>query len=299
MEPRAVRHFLAAYDAGTFAAAAERLNLSPQAVSKSVMRLEAALGVKLFEREGRHIRPTTYAELYVPHARTIAAETDKFRAELGDLLGGRKGRLRVGVGPSAAADVLARAVLGLAEDRPGITMQILAGLQASMAEDLMLGKLDLFVALRQEDRPHQLIHEETLGMMRYCVVAGAKHPLAAAGRIDFDRLRGSGWILGANIGVVESSIEASFLGAGLAPPQPTMETTSVLFTLAMLDGGQHLTILPEMLVRRDLQSGRLVRIEVDTDAWTRPLIVATRVRGPKPAEVMLLIAHLQRTMEDW
>jgi len=306
MEARAVRHFLAAYDAGTFAAASERLSLSPQAVSKSLLRLEAELGVKLFERDGRRLRPTAYAELYLPHARTIAAETDKFRAELGDLLGGRKGRLRVGVGPSAAADILARAVLALGEDRPSITFQILAGLQETMAEDLMLGKLDLFVALRQVDRSHPLIHEETLGMMRYCVIAGAAHPLAghplagrplvSGGRIDLESLSQSRWVLGANIGVVDACIDDSFRAAGLPPLQPDMETTSVLFTLAILDGGQHLTILPETLVSRELQSGRLVRLDVDTQAWTRPLIVATRVRGPKPAEVMMLIEHLQHAM---
>jgi DNA-binding transcriptional LysR family regulator len=297
MEPRAVRHFLAAYDAGTFAAAAERLNLSPQAVSKSVMRLEAALGVSLFERDGRRLRPTVYAELYLPHARTIAAETDKFRTELGDLLGGRRGRLRVGVGPSAAADVLARAALALAEDRPGISLQILAGIQATMSEALMLGKLDLFVALRQVDRPHPLIHEAPLGMIRYCVIAGADHPLAGKDKVSFERLAQCRWVLGANIGEVDFSINDSFRAAGLPPPRPDMETTSVLFTLAVLDGGQHLTILPEMLVARDLRSGRLVRINVDTDVWTRPLIVATRVRGPKPAEVSMLIAQLERAMQ--
>lgn len=296
MEPRAVRHFLAAYDSGTFAAAAERLNLSPQAVSKSVLRLEAELGVRLFERDGRRIRPTAYAELYVPHARTIAAETDKFRAELGDILGGRKGRLRVGVGPSAAADILARAVLGLTADRPGLSLQILAGLHETMAEGLMLGKLDLFVALRQVDRPHPLIHEEILGRIRYCVVAGAGHPLAGATQMGFEGLGRSRWVLGANIGAVDSSIDESFRAAGLPLLRPDLETTSVLFTLAVLDGGLHLTILPEMLVARELKSGRLVRIDVDTDAWTRPLIVATRVRGPKPAEVAMLIAHLQRAM---
>jgi DNA-binding transcriptional LysR family regulator len=296
MEPRAVRHFLAAYDSGSFAAAADRLNLSPQAVSKSVLRLETELGIKLFERDGRRIRPTAYAELYLPHARTIAAETDKFRAELGDLLGGRKGRLRVGAGPSAAADVLARAVLGLAEVRPGLTLQILAGLQATMAEALVLGQLDLFVALRQIDRPHPLIHEETLGQMRYCVVAGAGHPLASARRTGLESLGKSRWVLGANIGAVDSSIDASFSAAGLPLLRPDMETTSVLFTLAILDGGQHLSILPEMLVARDLQSRRLVRLDVDTETWTRPLIVATRVRGPKPVEVMMLIEQLQRAM---
>ena len=61
MESRHVRHFLAAYDAGTFAGAAERLRLSQQAISKSISRLESHLGVRLFERDGRRVRPSTRA----------------------------------------------------------------------------------------------------------------------------------------------------------------------------------------------------------------------------------------------
>ena len=296
MESRAVRHFLAAYDAGSFTAASARLNLSPQAVSKSVLRLEAELGVKLFERDGRRLRPTAYAELYLPHARTIAAETELFRAELGDMLGGRKARLRVGVGPSAAADVVARAVLALGGHRPGTTLQLLAGLQDGMTEDLMLGKLDLFVALRQVDRPNPLIHELELGSVRYCVVAGAGHPLAGQGVVELARLARARWVMGANIGAVDSSIDQSFRAAGARRLRPEMETTSVLFTLAVLDGGQHLTILPEMLVDREIRSGRLVRIDVDAAPWQRPLIVCTRVRGPRAPEVAMLIACLQQAM---
>jgi LysR family transcriptional regulator of abg operon len=298
MESRAVRHFLAAYDAGSFAAASARLNLSPQAISKSLLRLEADLGVRLFERDGRRIRPTAYADLFLPNARTIAAETDRFRTELGDMLGGQTGRLRIGVGPSAAADVVARAVLWLAEERPGLTLQILAGLQETMAEDLILGKLDVFVALRQIDRPNPLIREEEIGPVRYCVIAGAEHPLASTDRIGLDHLARARWVLGANLGAVDESIDESFRAVGVPRLRPEMETTSVLFTLAVLDAGRHLSILPEMLVARDLRSGRLVRLKIDTDPWTRPLIVATRVRGPRPPDVAILIAGLQAGMYD-
>lgn len=105
-------------------------------------------------------------------------------------------------------------------------------------------------------------------------------------------------MLGANIGAVDSSIDDSFQAAGVPRPRAQIETTSVLFTLGVLDGGQHLTILPEMLVDRELRSGRFVRIAVDEAPWTRPLIVATRVRGPRAPEVAKLIALLQEVVND-
>jgi DNA-binding transcriptional LysR family regulator len=296
VDSRPIRHFLAAFDAGTFAAAADRLNISQQAISKSILRLEEELGVRLFERDGRRVRPTAYAELLLPHARTIAAETDRFRAHLVDMLGGRKGRLRIGVGPSAAADVVARAVLSLAADQTAISMRVLEGVQEKMSEQLILGALDLYVALRQVDRTDPLIREEEIGSIDYVLVAGASHPLAGRRRVPLAELTGARWLAGANLGAVEGAIEESFRSAGVPLFRAEIETTSVLFTLGMLDGGSHLAILPEMLVARDLQSGRLVRIDVDAPTWSRPLIVGTRIRAPKPAQVAAFVAKLREQM---
>lgn len=297
MESRQIRHFLAAYDSGTFAGAGERLGLSQQAVSKSILRLEALLGVRLFEREGRRVRPTLYAELFLPHARTIAAETDRFRADLGDMLGGQRGRLRIGVGPSAAADIVASAVASLSAELPDVRLSALAGIYETMVNDLMLGKLDVVVAVRQVDRSDPLIREQALGDIHYVVLAGARHPLAGCGRLALGALKEARWLGGANIGAVEQAIEASFRAAGLTRPRPEIETTSVIFALAMLDAGRHIAILPEMLVARDIERGRFVRIDVEAEPWTRPLIVATRVRAPKPPIVDAFMAHLMRAMQ--
>ncbi len=293
MESRHIRHFLAAYDAGTFAAAAERLGLSQQAVSKSILRLESQLGVRLFERDGRRIRPTEYAELFLPHARTMAAEAERFRAGLDDMLGGRRGLVRVGVGPSAAAHMVAAAADHLVRERPGIRMQVLAGIYEDMIEDLVCGKLDLFVAVRLVERRSPLIREEKLCDIDYVVVAGPDHPLADLEDITLERLVHERWISGANLGVIEEAIENSFAAEGLALPRSEIETTSLLFTLAMLDRGRHLSILPEMLVSHEIASGRLVKLRLRAAPWRRPLIVATRARGVKSPLVEMLIAQFR------
>lgn len=292
MDGRAVRHFLAAFDAGTFAAAATRLGLTQQAVSKSILRLEAELGVRLFERDGRRLRPTSYADMLIPHARTIVAEADRFRADLSDELGGHRGRLRIGVGPSAS-DMLARATSAMLATGTGASFRVLAGIQERMASDLILGELDLFVALRQADLAEPLIREEELGPVRYIVVAGVRHPLAGRPRLAFGDLARERWLVGVDLGAVEKDIDASFRAARAPRLKTEIETTSVLFTQSLLDDGRHLAILPEMLVARDIRAGRLTAIDVDTSAWTRPMIVATRARGAKSRPVALLLDHLR------
>jgi DNA-binding transcriptional LysR family regulator len=298
LESRQIRHFLAAFDAGTFGGAAEILGLSQQAVSKSIAALEAQLGVRLFERDGRRVRPTSYAELLLPHARTIAAETDRFRADLSDVLGGRRGRLRIGVGPSAAGEVVARAVKMMAADRRQVRLMALAGTYDMMLNDLLLGKLDAVVSIRQTDRKDPLILEEEIGHIRYMVVAGADHVLAGKAGLSLADLAGERWLAGSNMGAVEQVIEQSFRDAGIAPPTAEIDSTSVIFSLAMLDGGEHLAILPEMLLQRDLDIGRFVRIDVGTQEWSRPLVAATRVRGAKPPLVADFLGSLGRLLNE-
>lgn len=293
MESRHIRHFLVACEAGTFTGAADRLRLSQQAVSKSIQRLESQLGVRLFEREGRRLRPTPYAELFLPHARTIAAEADRFRANLQDMLGGRKGQLRIGVGPSPAAGLLADAIAALDKGGSAVSFSVAAGVYETMIDALIRGQLDLLVALRQVDRSDPLVREEILGDIPYVVVAGADHRLAGRARIPLAELSSERWLVGGNIGAVERAYQASFAAAGAALPRPEIETTSVLFSHSMLERGGHVAILPDLMVRREVRSGRLVILDMDAPAWTRPLVIATRIRAPVSPSVRAVIDTLR------
>jgi DNA-binding transcriptional LysR family regulator len=282
MESRQLRYFLSVYDAGTFGGAGDALGLSQQAISKSIAALEERLGVRLFDRDGRRVRPTAYAELLLPHARTIAAEGARFKAELSDMLGGRRGRLRIGVGPSAAGEVVARAAAMMTVDHRQLRLQALAGTYDNMLNSLLIGELDAVVSIRQTDRVDSLIREQEIGSVRYVILAGAGHELANKAGLTLQDIAPHRWVAGSNLGAVEADIAQSFRSQGLSPPIAEIESTSVVFTFALLDSAMHLAILPEMLVQRDLDNGRFVRLDVDAKPWARPLVVATRARGGRP-----------------
>lgn len=282
MESRYVRHFVAACDHGTFAAAAAALGLTQQAVSKSILRLESTLGVRLFERDGRRLRPTGYADLFLPHARAIAAETERFRTGLDDMLGGRSGTLRIGVGPSAAVDLVSSAIDRLLDRHPGVRVNVEAGLFDDMSDALVLGRLDLFVAIRQIERPSPLLSQQPLRDVRYIVVAGPAHPLARAGQATLHQLAAADWVSGTALGDIDARLSAAFEAAGLSRPTAKIETTSVLFALSLLASGRHVMVLPETLAADGIATGRLSPIDVvDTPAWTRPLVVVRRSRAAR------------------
>lgn len=85
--------FIAVADAGSFSAAARRLDLGPVQASATIARLERELGLRLFERSTRRLRLTGAGEQWLPHARQLIATWDAGRAAL-DAAGGTEAPLR-------------------------------------------------------------------------------------------------------------------------------------------------------------------------------------------------------------
>lgn len=116
--------FVATVDAGGFSAAAARLNLSRSAVGKTVARLEARLGVRLFHRTTRSQVLTDDGQIF--YERCLRA-LEEMRVGEALLESGRKeavGRLRVSMpvlfGRRCVAPVLAR----LARDHPRLELDL-------------------------------------------------------------------------------------------------------------------------------------------------------------------------------
>jgi DNA-binding transcriptional LysR family regulator len=93
-----MRVFISAIELKSFSAAADRMQLTPSAVSKIVSRLEDRLGVRLINRTTRRISATPEGEAYFNGAKYIVAEIDEMEAAVGQSSTRPKGLLRVNTG---------------------------------------------------------------------------------------------------------------------------------------------------------------------------------------------------------
>lgn len=120
LNPSHLRTLLVVLQQGSFAAAANRLGYTPSAVSQQISALESAVGVTLFDRGARNVRPTGAAQVMAQHATLVLAELDALqeavRSDPGAAGAGHTERteLRVSVYPSLIAP-LAPFVRGFAE----------------------------------------------------------------------------------------------------------------------------------------------------------------------------------------
>ena len=108
--PHEMQILVTAVDAGGFTAAAERLGLSPSAISKIVSRLEGRLGVRLLNRTTRRIDLTPEGQVYVERARQILADIEDVESSVSEAGARPKGLLRVNIGVAFGIHQLVPAV---------------------------------------------------------------------------------------------------------------------------------------------------------------------------------------------
>jgi DNA-binding transcriptional LysR family regulator len=94
-------------EAGNFARAAEMLGLTPSAVSRAVARLEARVGVRLFDRNPREVSLTEEGRRFHTQVMPLLAGLDEAAAEAAGAAAVVRGRLRVSVDPWFARVLLA------------------------------------------------------------------------------------------------------------------------------------------------------------------------------------------------
>jgi len=97
MELRHLRYFVAIAEERSFTRAAERLWVAQPGLSTQIRRLEAELGIQLFERHTRGVDLTVAGELFLDRARTALAAAESARSTGHDLEAGLVGSIRLGV----------------------------------------------------------------------------------------------------------------------------------------------------------------------------------------------------------
>jgi DNA-binding transcriptional LysR family regulator len=137
---RALREVL---DAGSFAAAGERLGLTASAVSQQISSLERALGLALFERLPRAIRPTAAAATLAIRVDSVLTQLDILEREAQAIAAGTRGVVRIGAFPTASARLLPGALARLAGRRAGIDVLLDEGEPDELLHRVQSGSLDL------------------------------------------------------------------------------------------------------------------------------------------------------------
>ncbi|WP_416139932.1 LysR substrate-binding domain-containing protein [Halomonas sp. HK25] len=120
----AMRTFVTVVAEGSFTRAAERLELSPQLVSKYVSQLEQHLGVRLLNRTTRRLHLTEAGAAYRQRAQQVLVEIDDMESQLGEMQTQARGRLRISAPVSFAIRHLAPLINGFQQAHPAVDIDL-------------------------------------------------------------------------------------------------------------------------------------------------------------------------------
>ena len=154
MKFRHLRAFVAIADAGGFARASARLNLSQPAASRQILALEADLGVRLFDRAGQRIQLTSEGEDLLRRSRRLLEDAELLRERARAFSGGRAGILRIGATPQAIETVLANFFALYRHRHPEVEVHLVEGGGTLLLSSLDRGEVHAAITTVADDRFH-------------------------------------------------------------------------------------------------------------------------------------------------
>jgi DNA-binding transcriptional LysR family regulator len=140
----ALRTIVLGTDLGSFARAASQLSRSQSAVSMHLKKLEDQVGRPLFRRNGRGLIPTEAGEALLTYARRIIALNDEAATSLGAPIA--IASVQMGLPQDLFDDVMPEAITRFSRLRPGVHVEVRAGRNHALEEDVRAGRLDVAVA---------------------------------------------------------------------------------------------------------------------------------------------------------
>ncbi|WP_137806976.1 transcriptional regulator CynR [Pseudomonas sp. G(2018)] len=246
---RHLRYLLAVADNGGFTRAAEALHVSQPTLSQQIRQLEETLGVNLFDRTSRTVKPTDAGQAYIECARRVLVELEAGKRALHDVKDLSRGSLRLAMTPTFMAYLVGPLVREYVERYPNIHLEVfelsMDDIETGLAED----SLDIAIAfdqVRNADIESIPAFTETLGLM-----VGRAHPLYEyQAPLTTQQMAELAFALLTPGFVTRTCIDEYFVQAAITP-KVAIEVNSVNTLLEVIRHTAMATILPEPIATGD------------------------------------------------
>jgi DNA-binding transcriptional LysR family regulator len=259
MDIRHLRQILAIRDHGSFAKAAQALNMAQPALSKSMAKLEDELRLTIFTRASTGSELTPMGEMIAERAERVMTATRNLERDATLLAGGDEGVVRLGVGTLLKDTLLPQLLLQLVAAHPRLRLEIEFGTSSRLLPLLQSRELDL--VLCSASGPRSLTYVEAL-QAEVIFASAPTHPLAREGRISVDRFAAFP-CAGPNSRRYTASV---FLDrAEAADTLDAYISNDYEAVMPLVYAGHATLMVPSFCVQRALAAGELVRLDVD---WT-------------------------------
>nr|BFE61601.1 LysR substrate-binding domain-containing protein [Dactylosporangium thailandense] len=244
-----LRYFVTVAEVRHFTRAAEQLGVSQPTLSKQIHTLESALGAPLFDRSRGGVALTTAGETLLPLARRVVADADSARDAVQEVVGLRRGRVRLGATPSLCTSLVPLVLREFHERYPDIELHVDEGGSQDLVAALVAHGLDLALIVEPARGIDPAL--STVPVLRESLVVASVAPLSAP-RIALAELRDTPLVMfRTGYDLRDTTLEAC-RRAGFTP-RYAVEGGEMDAVLAFVEAGLGVALVPSMaLVNRPL-----------------------------------------------
>ncbi|HEX7967959.1 MAG TPA: LysR family transcriptional regulator [Stellaceae bacterium] len=271
---------------GSFAAAAQRLNMSPAMVTNHVRALEERLGARLLNRTTRKLSLTEAGKTYLDQATLILAQIEAADAGVSDLQATPRGTLHVNT-----ASILSPALVPLLDAFgcafPEITLELVS---SDRMPDLVEDGID--VAIRFNPAPESSLIVRTLGSFRVVTCASYAYLATRGEPREPADLAGHNCLSYMYPGFTTMTREWRLGGPNgevTVPVSGNLHTNNTELLRAAALSGRGIVRAPNYSIRDDVRAGRLIQVLPDWHSGELPIVALYPARDHLPAKVRIFI----------
>lgn len=255
----ALRYFHEVAECGSIRQAAERLYVSPSAVSRQIGKIEHEYGAQLFERTAQGVRLTPAGQILSTHLSATFRALQRARSEINDLKGLQRGEIAVHCIEGLIGDLLPQVIADYHQRFPNITFNIVVASSQRIFEALARGEADLGLTLFEHGRADVtplLTHREPL-----VALMSPHHPLAANTSLRLADLEGHAVVMPDSSYAIRRLLDQAARSHGIALNM-LLTTNSIDLARSLARKGNALTISPRFSAVRELAQGELVAVRL-------------------------------------
>ena len=293
---RQLQYALAVAELKSFRKAAEACAVAQPSLSQQIAQLEAALGVRLFERLSRGVVVTEAGAAILERAQRALTDVDDLVASAERQRDPFAATLRVGVIPTVAPYLLPEIAPGLRASYPRLALLWEEDKTQVVLERLGTGELDAGILALGSEGFDDLQHA-VLGRDPFYLVTPRGHGLAKhKRRLSPDELDGESVLLLDDGHCFRDQALAVCQRAGAE--EASVRATSISTLAQMVAGGIGVTLLPAIALRSENRARSLVVLSFGARAPARTLVLAWRKTSPLAATLAQIGKKLAERVEQ-
>jgi len=234
---------IALSEEGNIHRASQLLNMTQPAASKLLKDLEDVLGVLLFERLPRGMRPTWYGDTLIRHARAALVSLNTAHEELQAAKNGQFGQVNLGSITTTGVDLLPATIAAVKQAHPNLRISIHIESSNLLIDMLERGTIDIMVGRLSSDHDTADVRYQTIANEQVCAVARPGHPLLAKPALVLSEMLDFCWIVPPVGSVMRHKFDLMFQELDLSQPTNRVETSSLLFVTKMMQQSDMIAIM--------------------------------------------------------